>query len=161
MRSDHVFIGCVPVPEECLIPNERDYPGDVRIDILNTVLCDSSSYICIVDVEEDDILNLYRKMIALSNELDSKWLNEDELNTITIYKKIFWFKDKRSYKVFKDVYSTETNELIIEQYNRIFESCAGNNLRISLNDFRGMLCRLPYDMSWFAKKGKRGGRDFQ
>lgn len=59
MRSDHVFIGCVPVPEECLIPNERDYPGDVRIDILNTVLYDSSSYICIVDVEEDDILNLY------------------------------------------------------------------------------------------------------
>ena len=100
-------------------------------------------------------------MIALSNELDSKWLNEDELNTITIYKKIFWFKDKRSYKVFKDVYSTETNELIIEQYNRIFESCTGNNLRILLNNFRGMLCRLPYDMSWFAKKGKRGGRDFQ
>ena len=95
MRSDHVFIGCVPVPEECLIPNERDYPGDVRIDILNTVLCDSSSYICIVDVEEDDILNLYRKMIALSNELDSKWLNEDELNTITIYKKIFWAQSRK------------------------------------------------------------------
>ena len=44
--------------------------------------------------------------------------------------------------------------------NRIFESVAGNNVCISLNDFRGMICRLPYDMAAYAKIGTRGGKDF-
>ena len=67
----------------------------------------------------------------------------------------------RNHKIFEDVYSNEANEFIIEQYNRIFESIAGSNLCISFNDFRGMIHRLPYDMSAVAKKGKLGGRVFQ
>ena len=46
-------------------------------------------------------------------------------------------------------------------FNRIYESIAGRNLCISFNDFRGMICRLPYDMSAVSKKDKLRGRALQ
>ena len=111
-------------------------------------------------VTDEEISKLYREMIALNSELDSKFLEQACLVSITDYKKIFWFQDRRSYEIFEDVYCNETNALIIEQYNRIFESIAGNNMCISLHDFRGMICRLPYDMSAVAKKGILGMQNF-
>ena len=128
---------------------------------MRKILSNNNPYICIVGVSDEEISELYRKMIVLSSELDDKWLKKKCLMSITDYKKIFWFKNIKSYKIFADVYSNETNELIVEQYNRIFESIAGNNMCISLNDFRGMICRLPFDMSAVAKKGRLGGKDFQ
>lgn len=156
----HVFIGSVPLPQECLLPNKKDYPNDKRILQLKEVLDGKSTYICIVGVEEEEISRLYEKMILLNEKLDEEWLEKEELITITTYKKIFWFKDIMSCKIFNDVYRNEDNKLITEQYDRIFESVAGNNLCISLNDSRGMICRLPYDMSAVAKKGTRGWKDF-
>lgn len=160
MRDVHVFVRCLPPPEYCLAPNEKDYPDDERINELKKILNNDSPYICIVGVTDVDICELYKEMIALGSALDSEWLKEQYLVSITNYKKIFWFKDMQSYTIFEDVYSNETNELIIEQYNRIFESIAGSNMCISLNDCRGMICRLPYDMSAVAKCGKLEMRDF-
>ena len=160
MSDVHVFVRCLPEPEECLMPNERDYPNDKRINELKKILSNQIPYICIIGMTDDDISDLYRRMIHVSGDLDGKYISEKWLDSITDYKKIFWFKDVKSYQVFEDVYSSETNELIIEQYNRIFESIAGNNMCISLNDCRGMICRLPYDMSAVAKIGKIGMQDF-
>ena len=160
MSDAHVFVRCVPSPEECLLPNEKDYPNDKRINEIKKFLSNDVPYICIIGVTDDDISELYRNMIGLNGDLDSKWLKEKWLVSIIEQKKIFWFKDMKSYLIFEDVYSNETNELIIEQYNRIFESIAGNNMCISLNDCRGMICRLPYDMSTAAKIGKLGMQDF-
>lgn len=161
MSSVHVFVRCVPNPQDCLMPNEKYYKNDERIEKLKEILCNEGTYICIIGVTDDDITKLYREMIALSSELNNTWLKEPYMTSITDYKKIFWFKNMGSFETFEDVYSAETNELIIEQYNRIFESVAGNNLCITLNDCRGMICRLPYDMSAVAKTGTLGLQNFQ
>ena len=34
MRDVHVFVRCLPPPEYCLTPNEKDYPDDKRINEL-------------------------------------------------------------------------------------------------------------------------------
>ena len=159
MGIANVFIECMPLPWQCLKPNKRDYQNDQRIKRLEEEIDDQNTYICITG-KENDVSALYKEMILLCDELNSKWLREDELITIVDYKKIFWFEDVRSCKIFLDVYRSEDNQLILEQYSRIFESVAGNNVCISLNDFRGMICRLPYDMAAYAKIGTRGGKDF-
>ena len=155
----NVFIECMPFPWQCLKPNRQDYQNDERIKRLEEEIGDRNTYICIIG-KDNDVSALYKEMILLGDELNSKWLQEDEVISIVDYKKIFWLEDMRSCKIFLDVYRSEDNPLIIEQYNRIFESVAGNNLCISLNDFRGMICRLPYDMSVYAKIGTKGGKDF-
>jgi len=84
MSDGHVFMRCVPSPEVCLMPNEKDYPDDKRINELKKILSNHISYICIIGVTDDDISELYRKILVLSDDLDSKWLKEKWLVSIRL-----------------------------------------------------------------------------
>ena len=99
--------------------------------------------------------------LSLADEIDTIFLDNDEMITLTKSKPVFLFFDQKSCKIFLDVYLHEDNQEIIQSYNRIFESITGNNLVISLRDFRGMICRLPWEQMWTANRGKMGGKDFE
>lgn len=148
----HIFVGCMPLPKQCLKPNACDYENDKRMGILKEILNDYSSHICIIGGDDKEITKLYKEMLLLCEQIDEEYLQEEEIVSLTICKKIFWFRDKRSCKIFEEVYSREKNELIIRHYERTLESVAGNNLCISFCDSRGMIDRLPMDMWLVANR---------
>lgn len=156
--GSHVFVECMPSPEQCLMPNEIDYLNDERTIKLREELNDTTTRICIIGGNDEEITRLYEEMVLKSNQIDDEYLQEAESISITIFKRIFWFRDEMSYKIFEDVYSHEKNELITRYYDRTFESVSGNNLCISLNDAWGMIDRLPFDMWSVANRSTKGRR---
>ena len=160
-HGSHIFMECMPLPEQCLIPNYRDYPDDKRIIKLEEILRDKCPRVYIVGGKNEDITELYRNVLLLYHQINAEYLHEDEGIEILVFKKIFWFRNKLSCKIFEDVYSHEKNELILKCYNRIFESAAGNNLCISLSDAWGMIDRLPFDMRHVANVGTKEWREFK
>lgn len=157
----HIYMECMPSPEQCLMPNYSDYPDDKRIIKLEKLLSDKCPRVYIVGGKNEDITELYRNVLLLYHQINAEYLQEDEGIEILVFKKIFWFRTKRSCKIFEDVYSHEKNELILKYYNRIFESVAGNNLCIFLSDAWGMIDRLPFDMSHVANVGTKEWSEFK
>ena len=159
-RIPQIYNKTIPPSKECLRFNEEDYCNDIRKNIIKELVSVKDDFICLIDIELKEVDQLFRDIVSLADEIDTIFLETEELITLTMIKPIFVFMDENSCKIFLDVYLNEDNQEIIQSYNRIFESIAGNNLVISLRDFRGMICRLPWEQMWMANRGIMGGEDF-
>ena len=159
-RIPQIYNKTIPPSKECLRFNEEDYCNDIRKNIIKELVSVKDDFICLIDIELKEVDQLFRDILSLADEIDTIFLDNDEMITLTKSKPVFLFFDKKSCKIFLDVYLNEDNQEIIQSYNRIFESIAGNNLVISLRDFRGMICRLPWEQMWMANRGIMGGEDF-
>ena len=159
-RIPQIYNKTIPPSKECLKFNEEDYCNDIRKNVIKELVSVKDDFICLIDIELKEVDQLFRDIVSLADEIDTIFLETEELITLTMIKPIFVFMDENSCKIFLDVYLNEDNQEIIQSYNRIFESIAGNNLLISLRDFRGMICRLPWEQMWTANRGIMGGEDF-
>ena len=159
-RIPQMYNKSIPPAKECLKFNEEEYCNDIRKNVIKELVSVKDDFICLIDIELKEVDQLFRDIVSLADEIDTIFLETEELITLTKIKPIFVFMDEKSCKIFLDVYLHEDNQEIILNYNRIFESIAGNNLVISLRDFRGMICRLPWEQMWMAKRGVLGGEDF-
>lgn len=156
-----VYIGCMPFPEQCIMPNYLDYPNDKRIKKLEKIFNNKCPRIYIIGGKHEEITQVYRDVLLLREKIEAEYSQEDDMIEITLPKKIFWFSDKLSCKIFEDIYGKEENPIIISYYDRIFESIAGNNLCITLYNAWGILDRLPLEMSICANRRTRQWREFK